>query len=276
LTRYSDAHTAARAAQVPQDPTDLRAESVSGLAIRAVARLHLERGGCGVSEAAKACMAQPLAVALAHALCDDATDEADLFVEDLMQAGLSVEEICLDHLAPAARCLGQWWEDDRLPFTEVAMATARIQSMLRRMPVTRGAAPCRGGKGAVFCAVPGEEHTLGVMMAADLFRRGGWDVGLLVGLDHAALLARLRRDDRGLIGLSCSGDHSVAALGRLMTALREARPDARLILSGRIATDADALSRLPAADAVVTDMAGAEAEMARAPAPAPRRRASVA
>jgi methanogenic corrinoid protein MtbC1 len=179
-------------------------------------------------------MQSPMATALATALCDDMTDTADLMVSDLIDAGLSVEEVCLDHLAPAARCLGEWWETDRLPFTDVTMATSRIQAMLRRMPTRRGA-PCLRGNGAVFCAVPGEQHTLGVMMAADLFRRNGWDVGLLLGLDHADILERLERDDRTVIGLSCSGDHSVDALERLMIALRKRRKDARIILSGQIA-----------------------------------------
>jgi methylmalonyl-CoA mutase cobalamin-binding subunit len=48
-----------------------------------------------------------------------------------------------------------------------------------------------------------------------------------------------------VIGLSCSGDHSVNALERLMIALRKRRKDARIILSGQIASDADALARLP-------------------------------
>ncbi|MGP1356300.1 cobalamin B12-binding domain-containing protein [Roseicyclus sp.] len=209
-------------------------------------------------------MQSPLAIALARALCDDATDTADLLVADLVEAGLSVEEICLDHLAPAAKCLGEWWETDRLPFTEVAMATSRIQAILRRMPLgARGRHRRSFQRGAVFCAVPGEQHTLGVMMAADLFRRNGWDVGLMVGLDHGDILSRLERDDRCVIGLSCSGAHSLAALDRLMTALRAVRPDARLILSGQIVLDGAALAQLPAADAVVRSVAEAEAQIAR-------------
>ena len=58
----------------------------------------------------------------------------------------------------------------------------------------RRAPRCRTGP--FFCAVPGEQHTLGVMMAADLFRRNGWDVGLLIGVDHAEIVERLERDDR--------------------------------------------------------------------------------
>ena len=244
--------------------TLLTSRGLSDLAAQAMARvIHASRAR-ELSEDAKACCKQsPMATALATALCDDTTDTADLMVEDLIDAGLSVEDVCLEHLAPAARCLGEWWETDRLPFTEVAMATARIQSMLRRMPSGRMAPRSTLQNGAVFCAVPGEQHTLGVMMAADLFRRNGWDVGLLIGVDHAEIVERLERDDRGVIGLSCSGDHSVDALERLMIALRKCRGDARIILSGQIATDTAALERLPKADAVVTSMQEAEDCMAR-------------
>jgi hypothetical protein len=94
----------------------------------------------------------------------------------------------------------------------------------------------------VFCAVPGEQHTLGVMMAADLFRRNCWDVGLLLGLEHSEILDRLERDDRDVIGLSCSGDHSVNALERLMIALRKRRPDAASSCRGRLRATPDALA----------------------------------
>jgi hypothetical protein len=46
-----------------------------------------------------------------------------------------------------------------------------------------------------------------------------------------------------------------------MIALRKRRKDARIILSGQIASDADALARLPRPDAVVTNMEEAEACM---------------
>jgi hypothetical protein len=48
------------------------------------------------------------------------------------------------------------------------------------------------------------------------------------------MIDRLERDDRDVIGLSCSGDHSVNELERLMIALRKRRKDARIILSGQI------------------------------------------
>src|SRR6056297_1404586 len=244
--------------------TPLTSRGLSDLAAQAMARvIHASRVG-ELSDEAKACCKQsPMATALATALCDDTNDTADLMVEDLIDAGLSVEDVCLDHLAPAARCLGEWWETDRLPFTEVAMATSRIQSMLRRMPSGRMAPRSTLRNGAVFAAVPGEQHTLGVMMAADLFRRAGWDVGLLVGQSHDEIITRLARDDRQVIGLSCSGDHSFAALKRLMLALRKNRPNAHVLVSGRIVACAERLADLPVPFTVVEDAASAERQMQR-------------
>lgn len=267
----SDRGAAQRDDRHEQMVVSLTSRDLSDLAARALSRLSDATGAGDVSKEAKACMKYPLATALATALCDDMSDIADLMVSDLIDAGVSVEDVCLNHLAPAARCLGEWWEKDRLPFTEVAMATSRIQSLLRRMPASRMNLCATGRKGAVFCAVPGEQHTLGVMMAADLFRRNGWDVALLLGLDHRDIMDRLERDDRTVIGLSCSSVHAVGALERVITALRERRPDATIILSGQVVKDADALARLPRPDAIVSDMAEATECMERlAEAPAPR------
>jgi methanogenic corrinoid protein MtbC1 len=241
----------------------LREPDVTKLSRSALARLCAEMQSKGASGSAQAVLGNPCIAAMAHALCDADDAAASGLVDELLQAGLSVEEVCLDHLAPAARRLGDLWSSDRLPFTEVALASARIQAMLRRMPSGRMTPSCGSGKGAVFAAVPGEQHTLGVMMAADLFRRNGWDVGLLIGLSHDELIGRIGRDDRPVVGLSCSGDHSYPALRRLLGALAGVRPDARILLSGQIVGDADKIKDLPAPVTIVADVAAAEAEMIR-------------
>jgi len=239
------------------------ASGLNDLVVRALERLKRESGAGAVSEEARRCMQSPVATALACALCDDASDLADLMVADLIDAGVSVEEVCLDHLAPAARCLGDWWESDRLPFMEVTMATSRIQSLLRRMPANRDGAGAPGEKGAIFCAVPGEQHTLGVMMAADMFRRVGWDVALMVGQSHDEIMDRVRRHDRLVIGLSCSGDHSFAALKRVMTSIRRNRPEAHVMVSGHITAAPARLADLPQPFEVIVDQAAAKQTMQR-------------
>lgn len=240
-----------------------QSSALDELAKKALARLwHDSKAARPVGDALTI-LGDPCAAAMAFALCDPDDCAAQFLVDDLLEAGISVEDLCQDHLAPAARRLGQLWDRDRIPFTDVALATARIQSILRRLPVSRTTLRNGRGLGAIFAAVPGEMHTLGVMMAADLFRRGGWDISLLVGLTHDELLARLTRDDRPVIGLSCSGEHSFGALRRLLAALGNARPDAQFLVSGQIIADPARIAALPLSVMVVGDLESAEAEMAR-------------
>lgn len=239
-----------------------RESGISALAVQVMARLRAEGRAQEMSHDIQRALGSPVVTALAHALCED-DDDAELIVDDLLSAGLTLEDLCLDHLAPAARLLGDWWDNDKLPFTDVTIASARIHAIMRRISRAAPTPMARSQvRGAVFVAVPGEQHTLGVIMAADMFRRKGWDVGLLVGLTHDEVMARLTRDDRGVIGLSCSGDHSCAALGRLMTSLRRHRPDAQLVIAGQVVSDPRRIAALPAADAIVTCAVEAEAVIA--------------
>ncbi|AHM03996.1 hypothetical protein roselon_01617 [Roseibacterium elongatum DSM 19469] len=252
--------------QGPQERCQLSNDAVAALVEKAMNRLCSERRSADISDAARGVLGSPVAAALACALCDIDDESAELIVADMIAAGVSVEEVCIDHLAAAARHLGDLWESDRLPFMDVTLATARIQQIMRKMPAPRKttSAPATAASGAaVFCAVPGEQHTLGVIMAADLFRRNGWDVGLILGQEHDEVVARLARDDRPVIGLSCSGAHSRPALVRVIHAVREVRPTAHLVLSGRILSDPHLMEGLPPVDACIGSIEQAKAEIAR-------------
>jgi len=252
MTKMPTAATAEHAAD-----TMLRNSDCASLAKEAVARLCADVRQADKNGQVASVLGSPLAAALAYALCDEDSRAANLIVEDLLEAGVSVEEICLDHLAPAARRLGEWWDSDRLPFTEVTLAAARIQSMLRRMPAAGVTGYGANDLAALFVAVPGEHHTLGVIMATDMFRRSGWDVGLVVGEDHGAIMQRVLRDSHPVIGLSCSGDHSFPALKRLLAEISRDRPDARILLSGHIVEHPERLADLDGDFDVIADKAGA-------------------
>ena len=144
------------------------------------------------------------------------------------------------------------------------MATARMQTILRNLP----GSPIKGlsgrAPGALFAAVPGETHTLGVLIAADHFRRLGWDVGVLVGQDHEALCRRILADDRPMLGLSCAGGHSAPALARLIDVVQARRPELAIVISGAITTDEVAMAMLPECDGFIEALETAEADLGRA------------
>jgi methylmalonyl-CoA mutase cobalamin-binding subunit len=71
-------------------------------------------------------------------------------------------------------------------------------------------------------------------MAADLFRKEGWDIALKRGLDHDAIVQCATVSGVTLVGLSAAGAHFVGPLARLVVALRISMPDASIMVSGAI------------------------------------------
>ncbi|MGT2486179.1 B12-binding domain-containing protein [Methylobacterium oryzae CBMB20] len=53
------------------------------------------------------------------------------WVRALLEEGLSLDALLLDLFAPAARRLGQLWEEDEADFLDVAAALGRLQSLTR-------------------------------------------------------------------------------------------------------------------------------------------------
>lgn len=170
---------------------------------------------------------------LAHALIDQDDGAALRIIMELRTDGKGAEVIYLAHLAAAARLLGVWWEEDRVRFSQVTLATGRIFAIMRSMRHLFEPVALVEGKSALFASVPGEDHTLGVRMAADLFRKEGWDITVKTGLDHDALVAQIEQTPARILGLSMSGQHSFEALSRLVLAVRISAPHMAIFLSGQ-------------------------------------------
>lgn len=194
---------------------------------------------------------------LCHALiCED--DQAGAqFIRDTAAEGATAEVIYLDYLAPAARLLGHWWNEDHVTFLEVTLGTGRMYAImhtLRRHFVSRRSG---GSKLALFTSVPGEEHTLGVRMAADLFGKDGWTVELRVGLSHDELLAATESCDPFLVGVSAGGKHALEGLARLVLALQMKSPKTLVFVGGNIVQCARKEVEAMGVDGMAADMDGA-------------------
>lgn len=201
--------------------------------------------------------------ALAMALIDPDRDLCRQIILDIEAQGTPVESLYLDYLAAAARRLGDLWTEDRVSFADVTLGTARIYGILRTIdtPLDRawpGAQPL-----GLFVSVPGEAHVLGIRMAADLFRRQGWEIELLVGLDHAETVARFAASQHMLVGLSAADERGLLPLARLLLALRAERPGVRVLVSGHIVDAAPGPIDELSPDASASDFETAFAEMTR-------------
>jgi methanogenic corrinoid protein MtbC1 len=140
-----------------------------------------------------------------------AHDEAPMHavVHGLRQAGVPVERIYLELLAPAARALGELWEEDLCDFTDVTVGVGRLQQLLRELSPAFGAEvehPADGRR-ILLLPAPGEQHTLGASMVAEFFRRAGWDVVGGVGGSGLEPVQAVQREWFDILGLS-AGHHA--------------------------------------------------------------------
>lgn len=190
-------------------------------------------------------------------------------VDGFIAKGASVETICLDLLAPAARKLGELWERDECDFLDVTMGLWRLQEVMREV-AARSPVDLAGMAlpySALFTPMPGDHHNFGTLMLEEVFARGGWRSEALVKPERRELLDRLARQPFDLLGLTLARDCPSAALSNLITAVRNvsANPHIIVLVGGRMinenpgmamevgadGTGADALSALELANGLV-------------------------
>jgi MerR family transcriptional regulator, light-induced transcriptional regulator len=145
---------------------------------------------------------------------------------DLFRAkGVLVEAIYLDLLTGAARQLGSLWYADECNFCEVSLATWRIQQLmydLRPAFFAESTMCAPAGYRVLFAPLAAEQHTLGLMMAAEFFRRAGWDVSSALPSHNDELIETVSSEYLDLIGISVSGEVILRDLPRTIAAVRAA------------------------------------------------------
>ena len=185
-------------------------------------------------------------------LANDASPSAEL-IRRARRVGVPLEIVYLGTLAGAARTLGERWDRDEVSFLTLTVAAGRMFAIMRELRFeiasTQTAQPLE--RTALFATVPGETHTLGITMAADLFRDHGWRIDLRTGLDHDGLLAAIANNPYAIIGLSAGNPSLLGDLTRMVLALRITHPQAHILVSGQIVQQMPQLNALIRADSVI-------------------------
>ncbi|MCZ4501053.1 MAG: ppa [Marmoricola sp.] len=181
------------------------------------------------------------------------------FVDRLLGEGTSVESIYLDWLAPAARKLGEQWETDVTDFASVTLGVSRLQRIMRRLDERffNEAHPAEGGESALLTIIPGEQHSFGLSMVAEFFRRAGWNLCTGPFASHHELTSLVQQQWFDIIGFSVSSDRRLDALKQdIVDIRRDSRnPHIGIILGGpRAMSDPDLVTSM-GADMVSIDAA---------------------
>lgn len=174
----------------------------------------------------------PISPERVAAFCDlllqpDQQRQALAFITARRDEGATIEDVYLGYIGGAARLLGKRWEEDELTPLQVTIGAGTLYALMRAL---RGSLisnqPLDARRAALFASVPGEQHGVGVTVAADLFREAGWDIDLQLGLDQSRLLAHVTRTLPRVVGLSLSTGERVPELVQAVVGLRLVVPDA--------------------------------------------------
>lgn len=142
-------------------------------------------------------------------------------IEAMRTSGISVETIYTDLLAPVARYLGELWEDDLCDFTQVTVGLGRLQQVLRELSPAFGQSnTSTSGNRVLLLPGPGEQHTFGLVMVSEFFRRAGWDVGGGPWEAGADPVVMVQREWFDVVGFSLG---NVAQLDELATCIQSVR-----------------------------------------------------
>ena len=179
-------------------------------------------------------------------------------IDELEGSGMSGQKVLAEVMAPAARRLGDLWEEDQVTFTDVTLGLCTLHRLLRerRWGGRAVSEPLIGAGGSVcMITLPGDDHIFGAMLVAEMFRLQGWFVSTLIGASHKDLTDKLAQDSLDVLGVSVAFGHSVADVARLIADCRAAssNPDLRVIVGGpAFDHEPDIVERL-GADAWIAD-----------------------
>lgn len=177
-------------------------------------------------------------------------------IEAMRVRGISVETIYLDLLAPVARYLGEQWELDLCDFTEVTVGLGRLQQVLRELSPAFGQSNHHpSGRSVLLLPGPGEQHTFGLVMVAEFFRRAGWDVGGGPWEAGADPVMMVQREWFDVVGFSLGNETQVDELAACIKKVRAAALNKSIcvIVGGPIFIERPEFVAYVNADAAATD-----------------------
>lgn len=183
------------------------------------------------------------------------------FAEALMEQGATAEQLFTSLFAPAARLMGEMWERDSLTFSEVAIGLSRINQLIHVFsPFFEGESEAvDAGKSALLVPLPGEHHSLGVLLVEQFFRRAGWSVWSPSNVSDAQLITVVKQERFDMVGISVTCHCDLDRVATLIAAIRggSLNRDLRIMVGGRLMNEHPEYALRVGADS--TDVDGSQA-----------------
>lgn len=173
----------------------------------------------------------------------------------LKKQGAALEDLLLHLMAPTARRLGEMWEADTIDFVEVTIGVSRLQQVLHRLTFGLEKAVDKPGPRALFLPTPSEQHTFGLLVVSEIFRRNGWDVYGAPQMDADDIKAVVSDQWFALVGFSLSSERLLESLRLIIQGVRgvSKNPSVKIIVGGSVFQEKPESIPIVGADLVATD-----------------------
>jgi len=187
--------------------------------------------------------------------------EVEATVRELVHGGVGLDVVFGQLLAPAARRLGELWESDRCDFSTITICLGQLQRVLREWSPVFGREVRHppNGRRVLLAQHPQEQHSFGLSLVAEYFRRDGWEVLGGIGGAVADAPAQVARDWFDTLGFSIGSE---SRLDWLQVQIRKARVNSKnrslvVLVGGPLFVIRPDLAAAAGADALCCDAASA-------------------
>jgi methanogenic corrinoid protein MtbC1 len=175
----------------------------------------------------------------------DGPQKTEQYIAELLNLGMGVDSIVLELIPRIARKLGDQWVSDNLSFTEVTIATGRLQKLIYSLDhlfqETRTHAPT--AHSIFVSASPGSHHTLGPLILSNYFTWAGWNVHNESTPTQEGIQARVANQKLTAIAISVADYDQLDQLPVLIQSIRnKSLNPAIIVLTGGSLYNSDAMS----------------------------------
>lgn len=165
------------------------------------------------------------------------TEETSAYVDQLVKSrSLSHEDTFLTLIAPAARLMGTYWEEDTMDFSQVTLGLMRLQQITHSIGYEYQDGPQNAGpvRRVMLASAPGSNHTLGLAMVGQFFRKDGWQVVVEIAPSPTELCHAAQNEWFDLIGFSVALVEQLDGIAELIRRVKEAsrNPNTPVLLGG--------------------------------------------
>lgn len=157
---------------------------------------------------------------LAHVVLGSDLEAAAAYVLVLRDRGLAMETLFLELLEPAARHLGQMWDNDECDFIDVTLGVARLQKLLATFNGSHVLPDLDTRRQVLLAMTPGDQHYFGASMVERFLQSAGWTVEIAFDRTAAEIAHAARAEWFAVAGLTVGSERSLPALAETIRLIR--------------------------------------------------------